>query len=67
MKKPTVHYYKQLSNNIKLGSRALIHPIDHPDSEHVSNQTWVLTSKVIWHDSESGNFETLNTMYVPKE
>lgn len=65
--KPTVHYYKHLPNQINLGQRAIVYPIDHPDSENVSNKTWVLTSKVIWHDSESGDFETLNTKYIPKE
>ena len=65
--KSIVHYYKNLMHDINLGGKAFIHPVDHPDTERVSNTTWVFTSKVISHDPDTGEFETLNTKYVPKE
>lgn len=49
-----------------VGYPAALKPINHPDSEHVSNTTYVLTSLVVAYDSESGQVETLNTMYVPE-
>ena len=48
-------------------SFALVFPIDHPDSDNVSNKKEVITSKVV-SVVKDGNvvveFETLNTKYV---
>ena len=43
----------------------LLWPIDHPDEEYVSNQSYVLTSRVSYLDLESGTIETDNTIYHP--
>lgn len=64
--KPVVHYSKQDDSVVQLGHPAFIKPIDHP-SENVSNESYVITSKVIGLDSETGEFETLNTKYKPEE
>jgi len=45
----------------------LLWPMDHPDKEHVSNQSYVLTSKVLHLDVETGIVETLNTVYKPNK
>lgn len=42
-------------------------PIDHPDSENVSNTRPVLTSPLVLWDKTTGVIETLNTVYVPDE
>lgn len=48
-------------------SFAMVFPIDHPDSDNVSNKKEVMTSQVI-SVVKDGNvvveFETLNTKYV---
>ena len=60
--KPVVKYKHDLNNFIELGMNALVFPLDHP-SPYVSNQYLVRTSKVIKLDKETGNFETVNTIY----
>lgn len=47
--------------------RARLYPIDHPDTENVSNTTWCLTSAVQNYNETTGVIETLNTIYLPKE
>lgn len=42
----------------------LLWPIDHPDTERVSNASFVLTSKLMRQDLNTGEFETENTRYV---
>ena len=49
------------------GEVAIVYPIDHPDTERVSNKKPVRTSTVVSYDKETGIFETLNTIYIPKE
>ena len=46
---------------------AIVFPVDHPDSTHVSNTKDVKTSKVLKVKYEQENvveFETENTLYV---
>lgn len=45
----------------------ILWPVDHPDSDHVSNESYVLTSKILHFDEESGIIETQNTTYVPDQ
>lgn len=65
MTKPIVRY-----NHLDLeafpvivGQRAIVTPIDH-NSNRVSNNGPAYTSPVISYDKETGQFETLNTIYV---
>jgi hypothetical protein len=44
--------------------RALVWPIDHPDQENVTNTKEVITSRVV-RAMTDGEFETLNTIYIP--
>lgn len=60
--KPLVHY-KQLVL-CKLGSGALVVPVDHP-SELVSNRGPIYTSPVVDGPDGEGRFETANTRYAP--
>ncbi len=62
--KPTVKYYIDENNFIKVGCSAFIVPIDHP-SEFVSNTIAVRTSIVLSYSfGEAGHsFETENTLY----
>jgi hypothetical protein len=65
--KKTVHYDQSKGAfNIVMGSSAVVFPTDHPDSERVSNTTHVRTSAVVAIRA-NGEFETMNTVYVPKE
>lgn len=61
--KPVVLYDASIEYHVKIGSRALVHPLNHP-SELVSNTTYILTSNVV-RIGENGEFETENTIYRP--
>jgi hypothetical protein len=68
--KPVVHY-TDILYPIQVGLGALIDGVlDHPDQERVPAECayeWdyaVTTSKVLWHDASTGDFETMNTRYV---
>lgn len=43
---------------------AIVHPIDHPDTQYVSNTVAARTSQVVKRNYD-GSFETLNTLYIP--
>lgn len=43
----------------------ILWPIDHPDTEHVSNASFILTSEMLHIDQDTGRIETQNTVYVP--
>ena len=58
--KPVVHFFPTKMDYIKVGTPALIHPIDHP-SELVSNKELARTSEVI--NITDDGFETRNTVY----
>jgi hypothetical protein len=63
--KPVVIYNpKVLFTHIEEGTSAYVFPLDHPSSL-VSNTAVVRTSKVISYNKETGEFETMNTKYVP--
>lgn len=59
--KKIVHY-RELEHCV-VGQNALVFPIDHPDSERISNKKLVMTSVVQSVNPETGEFETLNTIY----
>jgi hypothetical protein len=64
MNKRTVRYDTRFPIAIVIGLGALVKPIDHYDSEWVSNEKMVFTSPVI-SANEDGSFETVNSLYVP--
>jgi len=63
--KPKVDYVVSPHNQIAVGHRAVVEPINHPDMDNVSNNGPVLTSVVVSHNIETGEFETENTCYKP--
>jgi len=66
--KPTVHYDATKFVAITLGGSAFVHPVDHPNhivGHAVSNTKIVKTSKVVFYNETTGEFETLNTLYKP--
>jgi hypothetical protein len=65
--KPVVHYIQRPGNHIVVGGRAVVWPIDHYATDRVSNTRPASTSEVLRHDRETGEFETLNTIYRPQE
>lgn len=60
--KTTVRYRQNLLDSIRVGGRAIVVPIDHPNC---SNKGPVLTSIVEHYDPITGEFETENSRYVP--
>jgi len=62
--KRVVHYRPEPDQRIIVGKPAFIYPVDHPDSDHVSNTTIVITSTVQSY-ATNGEFFTNNTHYVP--
>ena len=63
--KPVVHYIPDVLDVIRVGTSALITPINHY-GYLVSNTKLVKTSKVLNYNPETGIFETENTIYIPK-
>lgn len=63
-KKPRVLFHMHPENYIRVGQRAYVFPIDHPDTTRVSNECFTFTSEVI-KVFPDGSFETKNTLYVP--
>lgn len=64
MDKPTVTYDNSYEyTQIEVGYCAYVWPVDHPNC---SNTKVVMTSEVQSYDAESGEFETMNTKYIPK-
>ncbi len=45
-----------------VGNSAIVLPVDHPDTDRVSNRNFVITSQVV-RVGLNGEFETLNTVY----
>lgn len=64
MNKRVVFYDPNHGALIPIGSSAVVYPINH-DSPLVSNTKHVKTSAVISANSETGEFETENTLYKP--
>lgn len=65
MSKKIVHYDADRGVMEGPSNGMILYPVDHPDSDHVSNRTAVLTSPVVSFDEESGVIETTNTIYHP--
>jgi len=65
MSKPVVTYVGRAS---VIGGRAYLVPRNHPnDHDLLSNLAPVVTSRVIRHDEETGEIETVNTIYVKEK
>ncbi len=58
--KQLVHYDKSRPASFQEGSRGNVYGLDHPDW----GSEWLLTSTVLRAFSETGFFETRNTVYV---
>jgi hypothetical protein len=65
--KKVVQYAVTPHTSIQVGMGALVSPVDHPDTENVTNGLHAFTSEVLSYDTETGEFETLNTKYVPQK
>lgn len=65
MTKKIVHYVAY-EGQIRIGAVALLYPVDHPDTENVSNTKLAKTSRVQRHDPDTDEIETLNTIYRRK-
>jgi hypothetical protein len=69
--KPVVHYDRSPSNYwIQVGHSAYVTPLNHPnhlEGHSVVNGLQIRTSTVISYDEATGEFETLNTKYVPAQ
>lgn len=65
MSKKVVHYDADRGVMEGPSDGMILYPIDHPDSERVSNRKGVLTSPVLSFNEESGVIETANTIYHP--
>lgn len=68
MNETTVQNNKRIVNYtgkaILSGNRAILIPVNHPDTTNVQNGEFATTSKVLQHDEQTGRIETLNTIYV---
>lgn len=62
--KPVIHYIPKNDNIINVGRAAFVFPLDHPTC---SNKNHVITSIVLWHDKDTGEFETNNSIYKPAQ
>lgn len=58
--------YKGIIGPIKVGQRACIWPLDHPNKERVSNETWALTSRIVEILDQAGVFRTEHSLYLPE-
>lgn len=65
MTKKCVHYVGSPSA-IFIGHPCFLFPVDHPDSERVTNLNMVRTSNVVSYDVSTGRIETENTIYIPE-
>ena len=63
-RKPVVNYRRSILLRPKVGERACVFPVNHPDRERVSNETYVITSAIVEVFS-NGEFHTENTIYRP--
>jgi hypothetical protein len=63
--KPIVQY-TPTTIPIIVGERASVKTYDHP-REELNRAPWVSTSQVLEYDEGSGEFQTLNTVYVLKK
>jgi hypothetical protein len=64
--KKIVHYIPT-EIEIKVGSSAIVLPVDHYNYPTVSNEEIAITSWVVAYDKETGIFETENSIYHPQK
>lgn len=63
--KKIVKYKPHSNDRIFVGvSAEITETVDHT-SKYVCNGRPVITSMVVFHDKETGEFETMNTLYKP--
>ena len=60
--KPVVNYTPFPEQVINVGEGAIVWPTNHP-GDRVSNKRFAVTSFVMSYDEDTGEFETLNTIY----
>jgi len=65
--KKIVHYDRNKPVLQGPANGVLIWPVDHPDTDYVSNASYVLTSPVMDIDLDSGIIETERTIYKPQQ
>lgn len=65
MVKKTVLYDVSKGAAIRVGSSALVYPLNHTDLENVSNNELATTSTVLNYCPDTGVFETRNSIYKP--
>lgn len=56
--------YSEVASPIVVGLPVMVWPVDHPDVMNVTNNYWATTTRVVRADAGTGEFETLNTLYV---
>ena len=61
----SVEFLGPLCGGAIVGNRALVVPVDHPDTENVTNGLPATTSIIVWYDEVTEQFETTYTLYVP--
>lgn len=64
MEKQVVKYSSLLF--CQVGTGAMVVPVNHPDTYRVSNGFTAYTSEVLSYNSDTGEFETKNSRYVPQ-
>jgi len=60
-----VHYKPDPDQIIRVGRGTIVYPIDHPDTDNVSNTKPVITSRVLSVNLLTGEFTTENSRYIP--
>jgi hypothetical protein len=65
MAKNIVKYVEGSLFYFGVGKGAIVEPINHPDTDNVSNTKPVLTSNVVDINLATGWFETENSIYIP--
>lgn len=60
-----VQFIGPLSNGSVVGNRAIVTPVDHPDTTYVVNGLPATTTEIVSYDEVTEQFETRNTLYVP--
>lgn len=63
--KKIVYYTNSIGMVLTLGEKAFVNAPEHPSHTCIKMKS-VLTTTVMRHDKESGEFETLNTIYKLK-
>lgn len=64
--KPVVTYKVTPHTQIVVGERAFVIPTNHPDEVNVENGRHAFTTEVVSYNTDTGEFETKNSRYVPE-